>query len=208
MFGFENPIPALGIEVGLVDDHRGAVHERGDDPVGRAGHPAGVSSTPVDSARFETEHQAAGEAVGDDRFVHVNGTFGPPGRSAGEVEQRRILRIGRSDLVLVAGGGEQLLEIEHGRIVEGICSAPGDQHMIELGQLGPDTGDLAPVRQRRGHQDSDVSDLHSHRDRFGTERREQRGEDGSSLQRAECCDVERRFSAEQRRHARSTPVPK
>ena len=43
----EDAVPPLGVELGLVDDAGHAVGERSDDPVGRAGHPAGVGGAPV-----------------------------------------------------------------------------------------------------------------------------------------------------------------
>ena len=71
----EDAVPALGVEVGLVDDARHAVGERGDDPVGRAGHPAGIGGAPEDVVGVEVERGAAGGVVGDDRVVDVDGAL-------------------------------------------------------------------------------------------------------------------------------------
>ena len=68
----EDAVPALGVELGLVDDARHAVGERGDDPVGRAGHPARVGGAPEDVVGVQVERGAAGGVVGDDRLVDVH----------------------------------------------------------------------------------------------------------------------------------------
>ena len=68
----EDPVPALGVELGLVDDAGHAVRERGDDAVGRAGDPAGVGGAPEDVVGVQVERDAAGGVVGDDRLVDVD----------------------------------------------------------------------------------------------------------------------------------------
>ena len=72
----QDPVPAFGVEVGLVDDAGHAVGERGDDAVGGPGHPAGVGGAPVDVAGMQIEHEAAGRVVGDDGAVDVDGALG------------------------------------------------------------------------------------------------------------------------------------
>ena len=51
------PVPALGVEVGLVDDGGHAVGERGDDPVGGPGHPARVGRAPEDVVGVQVERR-------------------------------------------------------------------------------------------------------------------------------------------------------
>ena len=68
----EDPVPALGVELGLVDDQRDAVRQRRDDAVGRAGDPAGVRGAPVDVVGVQVERVPAGGVVGDHRLVHVD----------------------------------------------------------------------------------------------------------------------------------------
>ena len=53
----EDPVPALGVEVALVDDAGHAVGERGDDPVRRAGDPAGVGGAPEDVVGVQVERE-------------------------------------------------------------------------------------------------------------------------------------------------------
>ena len=48
----QDAIPALGIELGLVDDHGHAVGQRRDDAVGGAGHPSRIGGAPEDVIRM------------------------------------------------------------------------------------------------------------------------------------------------------------
>ena len=71
----QDAIPALGIELGLVDDQRHAVGERRDDAVGRAGHPSGIGRAPEDVIRMQIERELAGDVMGDDGLMHVDGAL-------------------------------------------------------------------------------------------------------------------------------------
>ena len=51
----EDPVPAPGVEFGLVDDHGHAVRQRRDDAVGGAGDPAGVGRAPEDVVGVQVE---------------------------------------------------------------------------------------------------------------------------------------------------------
>ena len=68
----EDRVPALGVELRLVDDAGDAVRQRGDDAVGRAGHPARVGGAPEDVVGVQVERERAGRVVGDHRLVHVH----------------------------------------------------------------------------------------------------------------------------------------
>ena len=59
-------VPALGVEVRLVDDAREAVRERRDDAVRGAGHPARIGRAPEDVVRMEVEREARGRVMSDD----------------------------------------------------------------------------------------------------------------------------------------------
>ena len=72
LLGFENAVPAVGIELALVDHARDPVGERGDDPVRRSRDPAGICSAPEDVAGVEVERQLSGDRVRGDRVVDVH----------------------------------------------------------------------------------------------------------------------------------------
>ena len=55
----QDAVPALGVELGLVDDERHAERQRRDDAVGRAGHPAGVGRAPEDVVGMQVERERA-----------------------------------------------------------------------------------------------------------------------------------------------------
>ena len=100
-------IPAFGVEVGLVDDHGHAVGERRDDAVGGARHPAGIGGAPEDVLGMKIEHVFAGDVMGDDRVVHMDGALGRSGGAAGEMQQRHVLRLRARDFEPVRSGGHR-----------------------------------------------------------------------------------------------------
>jgi hypothetical protein len=65
----EDPVPAPGVVVTLVDDECDAMDERGDDAVRHAGDPAGVGSAPVHVLGVQIERVHGRGVMGDDRFV-------------------------------------------------------------------------------------------------------------------------------------------
>ncbi len=143
----EDPVPALGVELGLVDDHRHAVRERRDDPVGGARHPAGVGGAPEDVVGVEVERQLAGDVVGDDRGVDVHGALRLAGGAAREVDEGDVLGVGGADLVRVVGGRQQApVVVRAGHVRLGPALADEDD-VLELGQRRPDPGDLPLVEQ-------------------------------------------------------------
>ena len=77
-FFLEDPVPAFGIELALVDDAAHTVHERRHDPVRRAGHPAGVRGAPEDVVIVQIERHPAGHEVREHRLVRVDAPFGVP----------------------------------------------------------------------------------------------------------------------------------
>ena len=92
-----NPVPALGVELGLVDDAGDAVGQRRDDAVGGAGDPSGIGGAPENVVGMKVEGELAGHVMGDDRLMHVHRALGLAGGAAGEMEQRQVLGIGRRD---------------------------------------------------------------------------------------------------------------
>ena len=87
----QDAVPALGVELGLVDDAGHAVQQRRDDAVGGAGDPARVGGAPEDVVGMQVERVAAGGEVRHHRLVHVHRALGRAGGAAGEVQQRRVV---------------------------------------------------------------------------------------------------------------------
>ncbi len=131
--------------------------------------------------------------MGDDRFVDVHGPLGRASGAAGEVQQRRILGIGGSDRVLVAGGVHQPLERQGARGL-----AIGDHHVPERGKRRDQVGDPASEQCLRGDENPGGSLFQPDPDRFGPERGEQGTEHGAGLQGAQGRDVQFRYAAGQR----------
>ena len=122
----ENRVPAFGVEVGFVDDAGEPVGQGRDDPVGGAGHPPGIGRAPEHVVGVEVEDDRAGVVVGDHGAVYVNRPLGPPGRTAGEVQQRRGFgRCGR-DLIRRIGRTDQRVEIVETGIVESVTGGPDE----------------------------------------------------------------------------------
>ena len=99
---------ALGLEVGFIHDARQSVGERGDDAIGRAGHPSGVCRAPEHVIGMEVEGEAPAGVVRHHGLVDVDGALRLPGGAARKVEQRRIFRVG-------SGNGESGVGIGHER---------------------------------------------------------------------------------------------
>ena len=142
----QDPVPPLGVELGLVDHARHAVGERGDDAVGRAGHPAGVGGAPEHVVGVQVERRGPGGVVGDDGVVDVDGALRRAGGAAGEVQQRHVLGVGRRDLELVGGRGQQLVEADASRRRR---RRRADEHdVVERRERVPQRRHLAAVERR------------------------------------------------------------
>ena len=192
------PIPALGIELGLVDDQRRAVGERRDDAVGGAGHPAGVRRAPEDVLRMEVERKAPGDVMRDHGLVHVHRALRPTRGAAGEVQQGHVLGGCRHDLE-----GLRCRRHRRGEVHRAGWRTPravGEKDVPQAGQLLAPGLDFAPVQGFRSDQALGVPDRHARLDRLRAEGREQGAEDAAVLQRAESREVELRHPPEQREH--------
>src|SRR5690606_27141740 len=108
----DGAIPAVGVELGLVDDAGHATGEGGDDPVGDAVHPAGVGGAPVDVAGVEVEGVPGGDVVVEDGLVGVHGALGLPGGPGGEVDQGDVVGGGLPGGIVVPAGLEEGAEVE------------------------------------------------------------------------------------------------
>ncbi|OIQ79942.1 hypothetical protein GALL_383180 [mine drainage metagenome] len=106
----QDPVPPLGVELGLVDDARDAVRERRDDPVRRPRDPPRVGGAPVHVVRVQVEGEPPGRVMHHDGLVDVHGSLRGPRGAAREVQQGRGLRSGGRDPVRVGGVGHQVGE--------------------------------------------------------------------------------------------------
>ena len=112
----QDAVPALGIEVRLVDDAGHAVGQRRDDAVGGPGHPAGIGRAP-ETCRLG-ENPARSLPVmwcATTASMDMNRAFGRAGGAAGEVEQRYVFRICRPNS---KGGTGLLHEAQSDRVCQ------------------------------------------------------------------------------------------
>ena len=199
----EEIIPALGLEIGLVDDHRHAVRERGEHAVRRASDPSGIRRAPEDVLGMQIEREASRHVVHHDRLVHVQGPFRGACRSAGEVEQRRVLRERRPDLVHRRGGAEEVCPRYRASRGLGVALFRHDDDVSEARQLVAEPRDLLCLELRRRDEDAPVAEPKARRDGLGPESREQRTEHRSMAERAQRRDEQLGDPAGQREHALS-----
>ena len=104
--------------------------KRRDDAVRGAGHPAGIGGAPEDVVGVEVEREPAGHVVRDDGAVHVQRALGLAGGAAGEVQQRRLLRIGRRDGEV--GAGASARSAPKSSVPAGSRPVADDEHVLEL----------------------------------------------------------------------------
>ena len=142
-------VPALGVEVRLVDDARHAVGERRDDAVRRAGDPARVGRAPEHVVRVQVERERAGGVVGDDRLVHVHRALRLAGGAAGEVQQRRVVRDRSARIVEVVGAPRPsgASQVERAGLVGAGRRRRGARARGRAARRG--RRDLPPVERRR-----------------------------------------------------------
>lgn len=134
--------------------------------------------------------------VGHHGVVDVQRTLRSPRGAAGEVQQRRVLRLGARDLRLGGTRGEQ--RVQRGRVV--LTGGAAQQHVPQARHPITDGPHLAPIQRRRRDQDGRLAEGEPLPHGLGTERREQRRDHTARLQRPEHRDVEVRDPAQQREH--------
>ena len=201
-FAFQRVIPARHIKFRLIDNHRHAVGQRRDDPVGCARHPAGVGCAPVDIARLEIERHLPGHMMRHNSLVHMNHPLGFARRARREMQKSRVLDIHRRDVKTVRcsrhGGGKcgcfRVLAVDQ-------------KDLSEFRQPRAQRLEFAFVQPRRGDHGVCPADLHPGMDRFRSKRREERAEYGTGFERSECCNVEFGDPAQQRIDPVAPPDP-
>jgi hypothetical protein len=135
---------------------------------------------------MQVEGVAAGRVVGDDRLVHVHRTLRRARRAAGEVQQRRVLRSGRGDLLDRLGPLHQVGQVEGAGL--GAAVGVDKQDVPEVGQVGAHRGDLLAVQGSRGEQHPPLAEAQPLGHRLGAERGEERAEHAAVLERPEHAD--------------------
>ena len=186
----QQPVPALGVEVRLVDQALDAVQQRRDDAVGRARHPAGIGGAPEHVVGMQVERVATGREVREHGAVDVDRALGRARRAAGEVQQRHVL--GRRPLHLerVRSARHQRREVVRALDLRRAAVVADQQHVLEARQRVHDRRDLAPVQRLGRHEHPPFADCEARADRLGAERGEQRRDHRPVLERAERRHVE------------------
>ena len=181
----QDAVPALGVELGLVDDHRHAVQQRRNDAVGHAGHPARVSGAPEDVAGMQVERVQAGGVVREHRFVDVDRALRPPGGAAGEVQQRHLVGARGHAVEGIGGLVHQRAEVVRVRGHRNAAAVVDQQHLLERSDLRPHRRHLARVQRRCRQQRPRAAEVHARGNRLRAKGREQRRDHDPGLERAE-----------------------
>ena len=194
-------VPALGAEPRVEHRLGDAVGPRPDDPVGRAGHPAGVGVAPVDVVGLQVEHPLGRQVLGDERVVHVLRALGLPGGARGVVQHRGGLGGGRVDVELLHLG--RLVQVERDLpFLERRLRGVHDDDVLEVGQLVLDLADLQNVLLLRDD-GGGLRVVEARPQRLVAERREQRLGDRPHLEDADEADVQLRHPV----HEQADPLP-
>ncbi len=101
--GAKDVVPACHIKFRLVHDHRHAVRQRRDDPVGRARDPARIGGAPIDITGPQIERDPAGRVMGDNGLMHMHHAFGLARCSGCEMQQGRVFGQGLGGCETVRG---------------------------------------------------------------------------------------------------------
>ena len=199
----EDPVPAVRVHFLLVHNARHAVAERGEDAVGRPGHPAGIGGAPVDVVRMQVQREGAGRVVGGDGVVDVDGALGRAGGAGREVQQGHVLGPGRHDLPVRGGCLHQPFQVQGARLR--LAVGVGQQHMPQFGQRAAQLRHLPPVERPGGDEHPAGAQLQPLPHGLRSEGREQRAEHARVLEGAEHRDVEGGGAAAEREDALAAP---
>ena len=105
-------VPALGVELGLVDDHCDAIGQGGNDAVRRCRSPSGISSAPEHVVRMQVEGVSPRHVMGENGFVDVHCALWPAGRAAGEMEKCQVLGTRCGEKRLCTGLRHRLFKVD------------------------------------------------------------------------------------------------
>ena len=139
---------------------------------------------------MQVEHQLAGGVMGHHGLVHMHRPLGCAGGAAGEMQQRRFLRIGSRNAEALAGLLQQFGEIERARGDRFIVRRAHQQHMAQSGQQMQDRNDFPLVKRGRGEQHPRIAQRHARADRFRSEGGKQGADHAAVLPRAQCRDIQ------------------
>ena len=196
------PYQRLGIELRLGDDAGHAVGQWRDDAVAGAGDPAGIGRAPEDVVIVQIERIDAGDVMRDHRLMHMDRALGSARGAAGEVQQGAILGICRRNDEVRALRLDKCPPVERARRhFRGVIFVGHQDDVVELRQLRADRRHLAAIQCLCRHQHAAVANRQPRRDRFRSERGEQRRDDALRLQGAEHRDVEFGNAPGQHEHA-------
>ena len=191
----QDAVPAFRIELLAIDDRSDTMHQRGDDAVGRAGHPAGVGGAPVDVVGVQIERVAAGGPVRDDRTVYVHGALRRPRRATGEMHQRHVFFGSGLDLQFGRSRVEQGRQVECSGNRRASAVLRHQQDVLQRRHAVTPLGDLAFVERVRRHQHLARAEIYARGDGLRAKGREQRRDHRTVLQAAQYRDVEFRDAA-------------
>ena len=154
---------------------------------------------------MQIECDLAGDVMGDDGFVHVDGPLRSSRGAAGEMQQRHVFGTCPYRTECIRGGRQGAGEI-HRTGWRG-AGAIGEKYVIKAGKLFAPRLHLAAIKRFGGDERLGIADAHAGLDRLGSERRKQGREHAAVLERAKRGDVELGRPAEQRKNAISLADP-
>ena len=191
----ERAVPALGVELFLIGNHRAAESERSNDAIGRSCHPSWIGRAPENILGSQVEGEVRGCAVCDDSGMYVHCAFRAARRAAREVQYCESFRIGRRDLEVRRRRRNQRVEIvaPHAPVYE--------DHVLQERKLAPNWRDFALVEPWGRDEHRGLRNEHARLHRCRSESREQRAEDGAVLPGPKRRKVEFRHAPEEGENA-------
>jgi hypothetical protein len=106
------------------------------------------------------------------------------------MEEGHLLRIRPLDVEPPVGARHEGGVVQRSRNAGGLAVVADQQHVPEIRERRPDSGDLPPVQGLRGDEHTSLAGRHADANRLGAERGEHRAEHAAALECAERGDVE------------------
>ncbi len=144
-----------------------------DHPIAGPGDPAGLSRAPEHVIRVEIQYRPARQVLDQDGFVGVQRPLWPARGPAGEVEQGKILGIGRWNISARSRSFQLLVEVEGSGDPGHFPFVPYQENVLQGGEHVAQRRHLAWIERRGGDQDPRQPCREAGANGFRTESREQ-----------------------------------
>ncbi len=149
---------------------------------------------------MKVQRETTSHVVRDYGFVHVQRALWTSRGSTGEMQQGRIVRVGRLDQVIGRCLADRLVEVDGSGRERRRFGFRHDQDVLERGQALTQSRNLLCIERCRRNQHLCFADLHAGVDRFRSERRKQWAGHTARLERAQHGYVQLRDTAGKHEH--------